>query len=73
MYGEKNSEGYPDETACQAIGNVTREERNKEKSKKERERFNKLLYELFDLCNDAGYDVIGRFSVRDRKTGIEHH
>ena len=55
----KNAEGYPDPTAYAAIMNVTKEE----------ERFHKLLYTIFDICDLAGFRIEGRITVVDKKTG----
>lgn len=54
----KNSEGYPDPTACNAINNV-------EKALTEDdERFHKLLNSIFTICELAGFHIEGRTAKR---------
>ena len=55
----KNSEGYYDLTAFEAIQNLEREEE---------ERFHKLLHTLFYLCDLAGFEVQERIVLLDKKT-----
>lgn len=55
----KNSEGYIDPTAYEALKNVSKED----------ERFHKLLYTIFYLCELAGFEVEGRIVFVDKKTG----
>lgn len=59
----KNSEGYPDPTACNAINNV-------EKALTEDdERFHKLFNSIFTICELAGFHIEGRIAIKDCKTG----
>ena len=46
----KNAEGYSDPTAYQALKNIEAEE----------ERFRKLLYAIFDICELADFAIEGR-------------
>ena len=55
----RNSEGYLDPTAHEAIQNITRED----------ERFHKLLYAIFDICELADFKIEGRIVLVDKKTG----
>ena len=55
----KNSEGYYDLTAFEAIQNLEREEE---------ERFHKLLHTLFYLCELAGFEIQERIVLVDKKT-----
>lgn len=55
----RNSEWYPDPTAREAIHNITRED----------ERFHKLLYAIFDICELANFEIEGRIVLVDKKTG----
>lgn len=55
----KNSEGYSDPTAFEALRNINKED----------ERFHKLLYTIFYLCELAGFDIEGRIVLIDKKTG----
>lgn len=55
---KKNSEGYLDPTAYEAI-----------KDADEAERFNKFLKIIFYICELSGFRFEGRFTVVDKKTG----
>lgn len=55
----KNSEGYSDPTAFEALRNINKED----------ERFHKLLYTIFYLCELAGFGIEGRVVLIDKKTG----
>ncbi len=54
-----NSHGYYDPTAYAAIQAVSAEER----------RFKKLLRTIFSLCELAGFDLVGRITLVDKRTG----
>lgn len=55
----RNSEGYFDLTAYEALRNVEWEEK----------RFHRLLNTLFYLCELAGFEIKGRIVLVDKKTG----
>ena len=55
----RNPEGYLDLTAHAVISKMTREE----------ERFHKLLYAIFDICELSGFEIEGRITLVDKKTG----
>jgi len=55
----KNSEGYSDPTAYEALRNIDKEE----------ERFHKLLRTLFYICELAGFEIEGRIVLVDKKSG----
>jgi len=55
----KNSEGYSDPTAYEALRNIDKED----------ERFHKLLYTIFYLCELAGFEIEGRVVLVDEQTG----
>ena len=55
----KNSEGYTDLTAYQAIKNVDKDD----------EKFQKLLHTIFDICELAGFEIEGRITLVNKKTG----
>ena len=55
----KNSEGYFDMTSYKATKKV---------DQNEKERFHKLLHTIFHLCELAGFELVGRVTLRDRKT-----
>lgn len=61
----RNQEGYMDLTRHDAVENITREEREK----RERARVTKLVHTVFYICNIAGFDVVDRIVLKDRKTG----
>lgn len=56
----KNAEGYSDPTAYEALRNI---------ETKEDERFHKLLYAIFDICELAGFEIEGRIVLIDKKSG----
>lgn len=55
----RNSEGYSDPTAYEAMKNIDRDDA----------RFHKLLDTIFYLCDLAGFEVDGRIVFVDKKTG----
>lgn len=55
----KNSEGYKDLTAYQAIKNIDKED----------EKFQKLLHTIFDICELSGFEISGRIVLVNKKTG----
>ena len=55
----KNSEGYSDPTAFEALRNINKED----------EKFHKLLHMIFYLCELAGFEIEGRVVLIDKKTG----
>lgn len=66
-YGlRKNSEGYDDPTAYSAMTNVMRDEQ-------ERLRRVKIVVNIFrNVAELAGFDLVSRVALRDRKTGREY-
>lgn len=56
---KRNGSGYTDPTAYNAIKNAD----------KESERFYKLLYMIFDICELSGFSIEGRITLKDNKTG----
>ena len=66
-YGlNKNAEGYSDPTAHNAITKVMREENEQQR------RINALIGSLKSFIDLAGFDLLNRIEVRDRKTGREY-
>lgn len=55
----KNSEGYSDPTAYEAMKNLDRDD----------ERFHKLLHTIFDMRELAGFHLEERIVLRDEQTG----
>ncbi len=64
----KNSEGYSDPTPHDAFTNIDKEEKRKGHSEDAR-RFYKLLKTIFYICENAGFHVEGRITLRDKRTG----
>lgn len=56
-----NSHGYRDPTAYHALKSIDEGEN----------RFKKLLKTIFSLCELAGFEVKGRITLVDRRTGRE--
>lgn len=56
---KRNKEGYIDMTPYDAIKNI----------EAENERFRKLLYTIFDICELADFEIEGRIVLVDKKTG----
>lgn len=56
----KNAEGYSDPTAYEALRNI---------ESKEDERFHKLLYAIFNICELTGFEIEGRIVLIDKKSG----
>ena len=54
-----NASGIKDPTACEAISNVDKED----------EKFHKLLYHIFYICELAGFRIDGRLTLISKKTG----
>lgn len=61
----KNSEGYPDPTAFEGVRRAERLEREAE------HRANALIGAIKSLINLAGFDLLERIAVKDRRTGRE--
>jgi len=67
----KNAEGYSDETAGQAITNVTKQ--HKEKINKKEEENKKMLIEFVkDLVELLGFELIDRIHIKSKLTGKEY-
>ena len=58
---KKNAEGYSDMTPHNAVKNVERQN--------EHMRVSKLVRTIFYICNLAGFEVVNRIELKDRKTG----
>lgn len=55
----RNSSGYSDPTAYEAIKRVDEEEN----------RFHKLLHTIFYICEMAGFEIDGRIVLVDKRNG----
>jgi len=62
----ENAEGYKDPTAYEGIRNVVQDEQRQQK------RVNDLIFVLKFIINLAGFDLLNRIEIRDRKTGREY-
>lgn len=66
-YGlHKNSEGYNDPTAHDAMTKVMREERELQ------QRVNITISIIKSILDLAGFELIARIALKDRKTGREY-
>lgn len=66
-YGlNRNKEGYSDPTAHAALSNVIREESEQQR------RVSALIGVLKYIIDAAGFDLLARIEIRDRKTGREY-
>lgn len=54
----KNASGYNDPTAYNAIKNIQNDAR-----------FYKLLHTIFHVCELAGFELEGRITLKDKRTG----
>lgn len=66
-YGiKKNKEGYADPTAHAAMRSIIQEENDQMR------RVSDLVGVLKYIIDKAGFDLIARIEIRDRKTGKEY-
>lgn len=63
MSNGRNSEGYSDPTATNAIGQVSREENESDK------RANDLIKVLKFIIRSCGFELIARIQIKEVKTG----
>lgn len=66
MSNGRNSEGYSDPTATNAIGQVSREENESDK------RANDLIKVLKFIIRSCGFELITRIQIRETKSGKEY-
>ena len=64
----KNSEGYVDPTAGAAMAKVKREE-NAELN----DRNHKLIHAIRNIADLAGFEIVGRVTLRHKKSGKVFH
>ena len=62
----QNKEGYADSTAYEGLKPIIREEDEPQK------RLNTLIFVLKYIIRLAGYDLLNRVELKDRKTGREY-
>ena len=66
-YGlNKNAEGYSDPTAYNAMSKVMREERERYR------RVGIVINIIKNVADLAGFDLVSRIALKDRKTGREY-
>jgi hypothetical protein len=58
----RNASGCMDLTSYEAIRNIERDEYAEK-------RYKKLLTTIFNICELAGFSIVGRLEIRDKKTG----
>nr|WP_315101324.1 hypothetical protein [uncultured Catonella sp.] len=68
----KNSEGYNDPTAGEAMGEVAKEERKEKHKKEHNEAVTNLITMLKQIISLAGFELVGRIHLRDKETGKEY-
>ena len=61
----QNKEGYADPTAYEGLKPIIREEDEQQK------RLNTLIFVLKYIIRLAGYDLLNRVELKDKKTGKE--
>lgn len=65
-YGmRRNCEGYSDPTAYAALSKIRQEEIEQQR------RASELIYVLKYIINKAGFELVARIELRDRRTGKE--
>lgn len=62
----RNKEGYKDPTAYAAMSKILHEENEQQR------RVSELIALLKHIIDDAGFDLLERIKIRDRKTGREY-
>ena len=62
----ENAEGYKDPTAYEGMKNVMLDEQRQQK------KVNDLIFVLKFIINVAGFDLLNRIEIRERKTGREY-
>lgn len=62
----QNHEGYSDPTAYERLKPIIREEDEQQK------RLNNLIFVLKYIIHLAGFELLNRIEIKDRKTGREY-
>lgn len=70
MKMNKNGEGYIDPTPDAAFGNIRREERKHESERLEK--ISSLIPIMKQTAELAGFEVVGRIVLKDKRTGKEY-
>lgn len=67
---DKNGEGYADPTAGGAWNSIREKERRKEAARMAR--LNNLIPVLKQVTELAGFEIVGRVTLKDKATGKEY-
>lgn len=67
---DRNSSGYPDPTAGTAWSNIRREERQQEAERMAV--ISNLIQVMKQTAELAGFEVVGRITLKDKATGREY-
>lgn len=59
----KNAEGYPDQTAYYGTKEIIREESEAERKNRS------IIYTFRQIAELAGFEIIGRITLKEKKTG----
>lgn len=68
----KNGEGYNDPTAGVAIGEIAKEEKREKHKKEHNEAVTSLVTMLKQIISLAGFELVGRITLRDKETRKEY-
>lgn len=66
----RNAEGYPDPTAGAAWNNIRREERQQEAERMAV--ISNLIPVMKQTAELAGFEIVGRITLKDKATGKEY-
>lgn len=67
----KNAEGYSDPTPGEAMSNIRREQRQQEVAERLAV-ISRLIPVMKQTAELAGFEVVGRITLKDKETGKEH-
>lgn len=67
----KNAEGYSDPTPGEAMSNIRKEQRQQEAAERLAV-ISRLIPVMKQTAELAGFEVVGRITLKDKKTGKEY-
>lgn len=67
----KNAEGYSDPTPGEAMSNIRREQRQQETAERLAV-ISRLIPVMKQTAKLAGFEVVGRITLKDKETGKEY-
>lgn len=67
----KNAEGYSDPTPGEAMSNIRREQRHQEVAERLAV-ISRLIPVMKQTAELAGFEVVGRITLKDKETGKEY-